>query len=81
LNNRFPLGYTNPADQYEFGAHAIAAYLNAYYRDSQTLGYPMTVADVQEMVNAILGTGQYEYAPGQFWDAQQVVAFIQQTFG
>ncbi|MET0012499.1 MAG: hypothetical protein ABW088_02480 [Sedimenticola sp.] len=66
-------------DRYEFGAHAVAAYLNAYYRS--TTGYPMTVADVLEMVTAILFNGTYQPVPGYVMDAQDVVRFIEQTFG
>jgi hypothetical protein len=77
LDNYFP-GVDSPKDQYEFGAHAIAAYLNAYYHDQTN--YPMTVADVLEMVNAIITDGQYEPTPGYVMYPQNVVEFIQQTF-
>ena len=79
LNNYFPNGLSNPHDQHEFGSHAAAAYLNAYYKDTQT-NYVMTTVDVIEMINAVIINGYYEPTPGYVMDAQNVVAFIQQTF-
>jgi hypothetical protein len=64
-------------DHYQFGAHAVAAYMNAItYPDTYT-----PVAQVIQIVGEILGMGYYtDPSTGQTLDAQQAVAFIQQTF-
>jgi hypothetical protein len=65
-------------DHYEFGAHIIAAYFNATIEPDGD--YPMTPFTVKNMGYQIMTTGQYNVGGGVYWDAQQVVAFIQGTF-
>ncbi|CCQ72876.1 hypothetical protein [Magnetospira sp. QH-2] len=67
-------------DRYQFAAHIIAAYLNASGYDP-SVRYVMTSAQVADMGRQIVTTGRYSVpAIGIDWDAQTVVAFIQQTF-
>ena len=64
-------------DLYEFGAHAIAAYMNAKY----VSGYGMTTEDVGNIVGQILYSGVYTDATtGQTLTPEQIVDFIKQTF-
>lgn len=64
-------------DLYEFGAHAIAAYMNAKYIPD----YGMTIADVGNIVSQVLYAGFYTDATtGQTLTPEQIVSFIQQTF-
>lgn len=74
------MGGTDDPDQ--LGAHLVAALLNAV-----TGQYPpggLTVDDVRDIYRQFSDTGgyngQYQAAPGVFWNAATVVAFIQQTF-
>jgi len=65
------------ADPEQFGAHIVAALLNA----AKNI-YPantLTVAKVRDMYKQ-LSTGTYEAAPGVFWSRATTVAYIQQTF-
>jgi hypothetical protein len=64
-------------DRYEFGAHAVAVYQNALLIS----GYPMSVAEVGDIVSQILTYGIYTHGgTGKTLDAQQVVDFFTQTF-
>lgn len=71
------LSWGGDDDLYEFGAHAIAAYMNAKYISN----YGMTTADVGNIVGQILYSGSYTDATtGQVLSPEQIVDFIQQTF-
>lgn len=71
------LGMTGNQDHYQFGAHAVAAYMNS-------ITYPSTympVAQVLQVVGEVMAFGYYtDPTTGQTLNAEQVVAFIQQTF-
>lgn len=65
-------------DQYQFGAHVVAAYLNAM----EIEGYGQTPQDVIRITSEIIDTGVYEIpgTNGSTLDAEGYVDFIQQTF-
>ena len=64
-------------DHYEFGAHAIAAYLNAH----NIVGYGLKPEEVTTMVYDIITNGVYTHpGTGKTLDAQGFVYFITQTF-
>jgi len=65
-------------DHYQFGAHSVAAYMNA-------MNYPNTyytpLNQVLELVKEVLAFGYYtDPSTGNTLNAEQVVDFIQQTF-
>jgi hypothetical protein len=74
--NVLELGGDN--DQYEFGAHVIAAYFNATIEPDGD--YPMTPSTVIDMAYQVMVYGQYNVGNGVYWGPQQVVSFIQGTF-
>lgn len=64
-------------DSYRFGAHAIAAYLNAY----NVPGYGLDPSEVTIMVRDIIKQGVYVHqGTGRTLDAQGFVEFIEQTY-
>ena len=65
-------------DQYEFGAHAIAAYMNAKYIQ----GYGMDVQYVLNLVGNVLVNGGFYEDPmtHKVLYADEIVDFIKQTF-
>lgn len=72
------LNYEGNEDAYKFGFHAIAAYLNAV----NIPGYGLSPDDVANMVIQIAGPGGVYTHPGtgKTLDAQDFVAFIEQTY-
>lgn len=66
-------------DRFQFGAHAVAAFLNA--DPTMPPDYPLSVLEVGDMVGQILLSGSYFHpGTGQTLDAQQVVLFFEGTF-
>ena len=64
-------------DHYQFGSHAVAAYMNAI---TYTGSY-MPVTQVVQIVGEVLAFGYYtDPTTGQTLNAERVVDFIQQTF-
>jgi len=71
------LAMTGNQDRYQFGAHAVAAYMNAM----NSTGSYMPAAQVLQIVGEVLAFGYYtDPTTGQTLNAEQVVDFIQQTF-
>ncbi|GAB6054320.1 hypothetical protein JCM17960_31400 [Magnetospira thiophila] len=67
-------------DRYQFGAHIVAAYLNASGLEAG-VEYVMTQAQVADMGRQIVLNGRYvNPSAGINWDPQTVVSFIQMTF-
>ena len=66
-------------DQYRFGGHAVACYLNAVYRDQ--LAYPMQVGQVVGIVEQILMYGVFsDAATGMTMTAPEAVEFFKNTY-
>lgn len=64
-------------DTYMFGAHAIAAYLNAH----NVPGYGLEPDTVREMVRQIIEVGVYTHpGTGKTLDAEEFAYFIDQTY-
>ena len=65
-------------DRYEFGAHVVAAYINA----KEIPGYGQTPDDVVRITREIIDNGSYVIpgTNGSTIDAEGYVDFIQQTF-
>ncbi len=73
------LNMTGKEDRYEFGFHAVAALFNARYEPDGD--YPMTEAEVRNVVNEVLLYGYYtDPVSGQTMDAEEVVTFFSGTF-
>lgn len=71
------LNMTGNEDRYEFGAHAVATYLNAY----NVSGFALTPTEVVSMVREVIAYGEYRHpSTGRVLDAEELVEFFQQTF-
>ena len=62
-------------DPYQFGAHMVAAYLNAKSGKNTT----PSVSAILTMAAAIAATGSYSPAAGIFWSRAQVVTYLKTT--
>jgi len=72
------LAMTGNEDRYQFGAHSVAAYLNAV---DPGIAYSMTPTEVINIVSDVLVLGQYTHpGTGRVMDAQEVVDFFFGTF-
>ena len=66
-------------DPDQLGGHLVAALLNAA-AGLYTPAHGLTVADIKDMYKQLSITGHYSPASGVTWTAQQVVAFLEQTW-
>jgi hypothetical protein len=66
----------NFKDQYQIGAHLVAAYLNLQAGSTTVI----TLAKMKLMWEKISTKQKFEAAPGEFWDGDQVVDYIKSTF-
>lgn len=62
-------------DPYQFGAHLVAAYLNA--KSGKNL--MPSVAIVLDIASSIAASGTYSPAPGVTWTREQVVTYLKTT--
>ena len=73
------LHFRGNEDRYRFGAHAVAAYLNAEHRIR--LHYPMEVDTVIDIVRQVLTVGVYtDPSTGLSMDAMEVKEFFEGTY-
>ena len=66
-------------DPDQLGGHLVAALLNAA-AGLYAPAHGLTVADIKDMYKQLSITGNYSPASGVTWTAQQVVAFLEQTW-
>lgn len=70
------LGLNGNQDQWQLGAHLVAAWCNL-----QTGKVPSSVLSLQTMQAMWAGrSGSYQPVPGVFWNGEDIVKYIQTTF-
>lgn len=70
------LQFKGHEDTYEFGSHAVAAYLNSIHRQ-----YSHTPQEIINIVHEVIVTGEYVHeTTGEVLTAEDVVDFIVGTF-